>query len=337
MTDHQFGRDIDTFCSNLGLPLPLKIKPIRAGRNSKVYRIRNGIEQWILKKYFKSSVNHQDRLGTEFKFLVFMNQVGVTCIPEALGMDHNLQCALYSFLPGHRFSVVSEAHITQAADFIRSINQFRNNSLAVTLPVAVDACFSCLDHIDLTKKRFSRFMLVEPKSDIEKDANEFIEKRLLPLWSSVMDKLFKENLATYLAKPLTQAERILSPSDFGFHNTLEHEGNLSFVDFEYAGWDDPAKLICDFICQPELPITENQARKFSDQILWNFPHAEAVIQRVDKLLMVHRLKWCCILLNEFREEGRERRLHAGLDSEGLLETQLSKAKSYFNLHLAPIT
>jgi hypothetical protein len=178
---------------------------------------------------------------------------------------------------------------------------------------------------------------MKPNSALEVDGYAFITKQLLPLWSSVKAGLFLEIPPMELTQPLPSAERILSPSDFGFHNTLEHQGCLSFVDFEYSGWDDPAKLICDFMCQPELPVTEKQGWQFTHELLENWPHADAVIHRIDKFLPVHRLKWCCILLNEFRAEDRERRLYAGIKSEGLLADQLSKAKSYFKVHLASLT
>ena len=56
------------------------------------------------------------------------------------------------------------------------------------------------------------------------------------------------------AGPLGEADRVVSPSDFGFHNALRTEdGRLAFLDFEYAGWDDPAKLVCDFELQPAVP------------------------------------------------------------------------------------
>ena len=178
---------------------------------------------------------------------------------------------------------------------------------------------------------------MKPHSAVEVDAYSFIAKQLVPLWLLIKARLLQEIPPTELRQPLPLAERILSPSDFGFHNTLEHEGRLSFVDFEYAGWDDPAKLICDFLCQPELPVNEKQGRQFMDNLLNNLPSADAVIRRVDKLLPAHLLKWCCILLNEFRDEDRERRMHAGVKAEGLLADQLGKAKSYFNLHLAHLT
>ena len=43
----------------------------------------------------------------------------------------------------------------------------------------------------------------------------------------------------------------MSPSDFGFHNVIKKDDFLYFIDFEYAGLDDPVKLICDFYCQPD--------------------------------------------------------------------------------------
>ena len=111
---------------------------------------------------------------------------------------------------------------------------------------------------------------------------------------------------------------------------------MFFLDFEYAGWDDPAKLICDFICQPELPVTQSQCKQFMEELLSELPQPDKVKNRVELLLPVHRLKWSCILLNEFRLEDRTRRIHAGVGSEGLLADQLGKAKAYFNTHLAAL-
>ena len=53
-----------------------------------------------------------------------------------------------------------------------------------------------------------------------------------------LNKEFKNNISI--------PNRILSPSDFGLHNTISKKNKLYFFDFEYFGWDDPIKLICDF-------------------------------------------------------------------------------------------
>ena len=48
-------------------------------------------------------------------------------------------------------------------------------------------------------------------------------------------------------------QRTLSPSDFGFHNALRRpDGRVVFLDLEYFGWDDPAKMISDFLLHPAL-------------------------------------------------------------------------------------
>ena len=57
----------------------------------------------------------------------------------------------------------------------------------------------------------------------------------------------------------------LSPSDFGFHNALvDDDGQVTFLDFEYAGRDDPAKLVSDFFCQPEIPVPLDYHATFID-------------------------------------------------------------------------
>ena len=337
MTGQEVVRELEIFCSRHGVSLPFKTEPIFGGRNSQVFKLSNGDSQWILKKYSQPVGSQRDRLGTEFNFLVLLNKEGVAGIPQPLGMDRDVSCALYTFLPGNRPKVITSTHICQAASFIVKINRFPELSSALAFPLASDACLSWQDHLALTEFRIYRLLNMKPDSAVELDAYSFILKHLVPIWLLIKAKLLQDIPPTELIQPLTLAERILSPSDFGFHNTLEHEGRLSFVDFEYAGWDDPAKLICDFFCQPELPINEKQGRQFMDNLLNNWPSADAVFRRVDRLLPVHLLKWCCILLNEFRAEDRERRMHAGVKAEGLLADQLGKAKSYFSVHLAHLT
>jgi hypothetical protein len=123
---------------------------------------------------------------------------------------------------------------------------------------------------------------------------------------------------------LPEDERILSPSDFGFHNALEDGGTIRFFDFEYAGWDDPAKMVCDFFCQPRVPVPIAYWRDFTEGAGLR---ADA-IRRAELLLPAYRLKWCCILLNDFLPEGRARREFAGgaAPDEARLASQLAKSR-----------
>ena len=325
---------LQTFCGRHGVVSPFETERIRVGRNSEVSRLSNGDGQWILKHYYQHGSDKRDRLGTEFGFLTFLKNAGVPGVSQPLAMDRVSHRALYSFLPGKRPAAITPAHTVQAANFIGNVNRLRTSADAMALPAAADACFSWKEHLDLVETRIGRLSAVRPESGLELEAYEFVEQQLSPFWSRLKNKLAQEIGPSQLAEPLPPGSRIISPSDFGFHNMLEEEGNLSFVDFEYAGWDDPVKLMCDFTCQPELPVSASQGRQFMEELLPSLPQPAAVRHRVESLLPAHRLKWCCILLNEFRMEDRQRRLHAGVEPGGLLADQLRKAKLYFNTHIA---
>jgi hypothetical protein len=319
-----------------GIFPPFSTERIRAGRNSDVYKICNSQGKWILKNYFQQSSDKRDRLRTEFQFLSYLNNVGTIKVARPIGMDATIHSALYTYIPGTRPVNISPAHIRQAAQFIKTINLCRDTPVALALPLAADACLSWQAHMELTASRIDRLLAVQPNMPLEMEAVNFVRQHLLPLWLHLKASLLQELGSLQMEFLLQEENRIISTSDFGFHNVLENNGELFFLDFEYAGWDDPAKLICDFICQPELPVTQSQGQQFRDELLSDIQHSDAINERVELLLPVHRLKWCCILLNEFRLEDRNRRLHAGVNSDGMLEDQLAKAKCYFNEHLAAL-
>ncbi|MCK5230046.1 MAG: hypothetical protein KAR13_07260, partial [Desulfobulbaceae bacterium] len=128
----------------------------------------------------------------------------------------------------------------------------------------------------------------------------------------------------------TDEECCLSPSDFGFHNfLLVEDGSLRFIDFEYAGWDDPAKLACDFCSQPELPVPPALAQFFIEGLSAVSSEPDSLKLRINLLLPVYRIKWCFIILNDFLPESDRRRAFAGSDSpDRRRRIQLQKAEKY---------
>jgi len=130
---------------------------------------------------------------------------------------------------------------------------------------------------------------------------------------------------------LTQAERIISPSDFGFHNSIIHGKQLCFIDFEYAGWDDPAKMVCDFFCQPEIPVSLDYYTYFVNRLslmLYGEEKSTALAQRVKLFFPLYRLKWCCIMLNDFTKGAGQRKRFAS-SGQDRRQGQLDKAISYY--------
>ena len=233
---------------------------------------------------------------------------------------------MYSFIPGTRPSIITDFHIDQATQFILLLHSLRDYPNAKTLKNAADACFDIDQHINLVNSRLEQFNHIEPDSPEVVAFLEWVKNVLQPVWLRIRPNIFAAHKSSF-----TQ-EVTLSPSDFGFHNTLEYHGTLSFIDFEYAGWDSMAKLICDFICQPELPITSSQATQFLTKLAKE-TNDPGLLDQVNTLLPLHRVKWCCILLNVFCSVDRQRRSHSGVSSSDILNEQLNKAKYYLETHL----
>jgi hypothetical protein len=316
-----------TFCERCGVHGPLAVEILSGGRNSRVERLTDAQgRQWVLKRYYPQAPGAHDRLGAEYGFLDYLRAREMGNVAQPLGIDRALHAALYTSLPGTRPTGVTDDFVDQAAGFIAAINRGTDTPEAHALPQAADACAQWGDHLALARVRIEQLTTAQADSDIERRAGEFVVGRLAPLWRELEASLTEHPARAW------PATRILSPSDFGFHNALANDGKLAFVDFEYAGWDDVAKLACDFMCQPEIPVDDAQGRRFVDAMARSVAPDDRLSTRVALLLPVHRLKWCCILLNEFRPGMRQRRLHAGMETEGLLASQLDKAQRYFARH-----
>ena len=121
----------------------------------------------------------------------------------------------------------------------------------------------------------------------------------------------------------------VSPSDFGFHNTLVKKGRLFFVDFEYAGRDDPSKFLADFFIQPEIKVSSDYMEAFTHIAFETFKDKEILFDRAIKLFPMFQIKWCCIIMNEFLPEIAKRRIFSNpeLNTEESKYRQLTKAKS----------
>jgi len=314
---------MENFCIQSGVPPgSLRLLPIRSGRNSAVFKVSSEGGNWILKHYYQHDADKRNRLASEYQFLTFLNQAGCRSVAKPITCDNRKQFALHSFLNGGRPSIITDMHIDQSAQFIILLHHLSDHPNAQAIENAADSCFDLEQHACIVDARFKEFDKVQTDCVESIEFLNWVKNVLKPAWKKIRSYIFSPQV-----NPTTQ-QLILSPSDFGFHNTLEYEGRLSFIDFEYSGWDSIAKLACDFICQPELPVTEAQALQFLTKLAQE-TNSLSLIDQVNILLPLHRIKWCCILLNVFRDVDRQRRIHSGSSSSDILSEQLYKTKIYF--------
>ena len=243
--------------------------------------------------------------------------------------------ALYEFVEGQRISPgdVGAAEVQAAIRFFQALNSPQRFA-ASGLPAASEACFSFAEHLALLGRRIDRLLEAGAAPGVDPKAVELF-RRLEEKWRQVSARIHAAacQVAFAIENVLPPEQRCVSPSDFGFHNALrKDDGSIRFLDFEYAGWDDPAKTAGDFFAQLAVPVPTAFFKTFVGQIMGSFPDPEGLAMRAHLLRPAYQIKWCCIALNVFLPVHLARRMFAapGLDADALMQTQLVKADNILN-------
>lgn len=333
LRDERFHAAIASLLAKASLEGDFSLHPVEGGANNRIFRVEVDSAEVLLKVYFRHPDDPRDRLGSEFSFSCFAWENGIRSLPRPLACDTQNGLGLYEFVQGRQLRPreVTEVLIRQALNFYRELNLHKQLPGAVALPRASEACFSIADHLQCVERRLQNLRGVDGSSGINRDAAAFIHNELSEAWSSIVDSVRKRasELQIALDTEIAPHDRCLSPSDFGFHNAiLASHGHLRFIDFEYAGWDDPAKMVCDFFCHPAVPVPLHYYDMFVGTVVSDLLEPEKHLHRIALLLPVYRLKWCCILLNEFLPVGTERRgfAHSATENDGRKVRQLRKAR-----------
>lgn len=323
---------VQSLLDTAGLGPVRTLIPLSGGANNRVVRVETPTTVALVKSYFQHPDDRRDRRGTEWAFANFAWTHGVRCVPQPLSTDPRAGLSLFEFVFGRslRGSLAGEPAVEQAIAFYLALNHAKGNPTAQTLPVASEACFSLCEHFATVSRRVERLRDLPVQSAVDATARDFVERELIPIWNRIQDAACRDaaGLNCDVSEPLDAASRCLSPSDFGFHNAiLANDGRIRFIDFEYAGWDDPAKLICDFFCQPAIPAPASTFERFATAITSLLPNPSWHLARARLLLPVYRVKWVCIVLNEFLPIGASRRQYSTADpADTRKAAQLAKAR-----------
>jgi hypothetical protein len=276
----------------------LDCERLRGGGNNRLYKLSFEKDVAVAKYYYKDD---KKRAFHDVGFSELLANSGVTNIARPLWSDIENNVAIFSYINGDACTHISKSLIFSAAEFIQSINrqEIRNHCSPELL--AAEASFSSYGYRRILLNRVERLTAIKPHSEIDLLAHEFINDKLLPLVMQleVVDE----------CEVLPQENRVLSPSDFGFHNCLRVDEKLYYFDFEYAGWDDPCKLVADFFSHPAYKADLIYVKDFIN-IAFSPSMVSDIKHRISSIFYMIRLKWLCILLNEFDHDGRNRREQA---------------------------
>lgn len=304
------------------------IERIYQGGNNQLYKVFCNSNIFAMKVYYCKENETISRLESEYSFLEVANQITPNYVPKVYSKSNSNNAALFQFVKGKKISnpaEIKEKYILQAADFISKLNSAHSKENSI-LKNAAEACFSIDDHLCNIDHRILQLNQSKDNSSEYKDTLS----RLNSKWEQVKNNCLKICELNHFSKnkALENYEKIISPSDFGFHNSIIDESdNAIFIDFEYAGWDDPAKLVGDFFAQISVPIPPKYLLTFVKSALDLQIASDPNFIRISALLNPYKIKWCCIALNVFLEKHLERRCFSNpnLDIQFLKSEQIKKS------------
>ncbi|MEM9400543.1 MAG: phosphotransferase [Verrucomicrobiota bacterium] len=262
-------------------------------------------KSYFAKVYSTDTDHSNDRLNQEWTFSRYVRSMGLQNIPAPIAIDKAHGIALYEFISGQHLKPeeFTASLLDEALSFHLALNEnAHSNNSSNELPTAYDASFSLADYTDSVQKRMNRFDYILTNSTDDQKCKDFIINSLEPLWEQTKDhiQMAALKLGTPQNEKLADTDRCLSAADFGFHNMLiDTGGRAYFIDFEYAGWDDPARLICDFFHHPSFPVPTRYKKRFAEKALSYLKNHQWHFERLANLEPLIQIKWICILLNPF--------------------------------------
>lgn len=307
---------------------PDRMERLAGGFNNVGVRIDVKGRCLFAKQYFRHAGDARDRLGTEFGFLRFMWDNGIRCVPEPLARDESAGVGLYAFVEGAppEPDSISRADVRHMADFLVELNRLSRDPAGATLPPASEAACRLSDYLVHQDRRWARLESLAKTGSAKESFRAHIGRMsgLRRQMRDFVDAAAREQgidpAAEFPRDTLT-----LSPADHGFHNTLRRDRALVFLDFEYAGWDDPAQMIANACHQPRLPVPAGDRRYFISTVLEGLPQAAVIAKRLRIVYPLVGFKWALLLLNEFLPVSEDRRRFAGEDPVARQDEQLAKS------------
>jgi Phosphotransferase enzyme family len=326
--------DIEDICrTRLGRRVT-SVEPIGTGRNSRVFRAglskpetsdARDSETVVVKFYRHDPGDTRDRLAAEFNGLQFLWDNAIRAIAKPIAADRERYCGIYEYIAGAPVESVTERNIDQAVDFLASLKALREATDSRRQPNASEAHFSIRAIGQAVAGRLDRLRQCARSGD-GVALHEWIDRVLDPLARkvAVWCRAEADRNGILSDAELDRGAQVLSPSDFGFHNAIRRpDGTLAFVDFEYFGWDDPAKTACDFVLHPGMALDDPLRHRFMKTFLSAFRDIPRLDDRVRIVYPLFGIKWCLIVLNDFLP-GRETAVAAG-ELSAVRRTQLAKA------------
>jgi hypothetical protein len=301
------------------------VRRLTGGGNNIVYELTSATgDRYAGKVFVAANDAEHDRFKNELAAFSCAEAAGDWSLPRLLAQDQTSRSMIFDWIDGTRPQNMTPNRLDQFYAFFRQLKAWSTDHPDAPIGSAKEACLSIEtigDQIEARRRRLD---------GLDADLDKFLTTKFDPLCEDLIVPL---KLQPAFGDDLDRKYQILSPSDVGLHNCIETEdGKLFFVDFEYFGWDDPAKLVSDFIWHPGSAIGDENAEQIFTEAVEIFGIDPGFEERLRKIWPLYGLRWTLIVLNPFLRDKWQVRQRAvgGENWASVKERQLGIAQSFVN-------
>lgn len=274
---------------------PKSLVKLTGGINNRVYRCGDRDQKWVIKGYATAKERKTDRMEAEKQFLEFASKAVPGLTPSLIHADNKRRCVVLEYIEGEKFAEgisPDSEDVESARRFIQLLNSAPRIAQRTIRHNAAEGFLSLSEHLANVQTRLEAMSCDHLSSSLKGDAKQLIQN-LIKRYAEVRMATNKFISNGLVSDRIGTDQRCISPGDFGFHNAIKTKTGICFFDFEFSGWDDPAKTTVDFILQPRVPVLGLGSPLMN---AWRPEHQETVKRRCNYLEPILRLKWSCIMV-----------------------------------------
>jgi hypothetical protein len=268
---------------------------LNGGINNPTYLINNKKNSYVLKKINSNPTSLFDRYVAEKQFLNLTNIISGINTPKLLDSFDTERVLILEYIKPDNIENIPNIElnkINECINFIHKINLDKELGKKFITQNASDSYLDITGHIeniDIRIKNFSTYHISEHYKDSAEKLFYLLKTKWINLKKEAYIFLDKEKNQNSIDQKYLK----ISPSDFGFHNIIIKNNVNYFIDFEFSGWDDPAKLYCDFILQPKFPIPSSFHNLLKEQLI-GIEYISVYENRIYLLYKLLKFKWLTI-------------------------------------------
>ena len=276
----------------------VSLEEIKSGANTLVYKLNHRDKVVLLKKYREDG--NRNRISREVNFLTQCKTRCIKNVPNLIYFDKEENFSILEWIEGRQLKKAIPSDWSSIANFLISI-QPDSKDLSM-MCCASDAYFTVSEHWNRVNNLYleslnknvgllAQYNILEKLNKLHKDAQEYVNG----YFGNGNHAIEKNSIA------------ILSPSDVGFHNVIKSKGRNYFIDFEYAGKDDPYKLLSDLLIHPDWIPTKSDSQSLFCilKALFNEENNQISFPRLSVMMRIYQLKWVVIMLKNSRNYPNE--------------------------------